>query len=68
MATTNVTERDRERARELCVAIFGDFLSEGGAEFLLICQALADARAPAMPHPAKERAPNPAMYETARHE
>ncbi len=45
-AMNHVTLRDREQARELCVAIFGDHLSEDGREFKLICQALADAREP----------------------
>ncbi len=42
----DITMRDRKQARELCVAIFGDRLSEAGREFKLICQALADAREP----------------------
>jgi hypothetical protein len=41
-----VTLRDRQQARKLCVAIFGDHLSDDGREFHLICQALADAREP----------------------
>ncbi len=42
----HVTERDRDQARELGKAIFGDYLSEAGREFTLICQAMADAREP----------------------
>lgn len=55
----HITMRDREQARELCKAIFGDFLSEDGVEFKLICQALADARAPFG---------KPAVHEPAPHE
>jgi len=54
-----VTVRDRQEARKLCVAIFGDHLSEDGHEFKLICRALADAREPFT---------KPAVHESAAHE
>jgi hypothetical protein len=56
MSQVTITMRDREQARELEKAIFGDHLSEGGREHELICQALAAAREPftkpAVPEPA----------------